>query len=302
MARLWRSIKHKAWDWFYQDLRHGWKDFPPWENDVIIRCRGSWKALIPLLLIHLVVWERIEKHISAVHDLWHSLIFPVWFRWCGGLLHWFSHIHLWSSTELMMMMMMGVGRGDLSDGCGCMLLLHHYLHREACSISVIPANCSLPLLAQHPFTATTLNPPAWKTNAMDRSFHRYVSAADKAATLQQQRRRRHWSITHAYNPTHSYRFKETPFAAFFRCSQALQTFPLSWVPRQDQHSAADRHTTNATPLPKTDNKEATLAITLWSRCCFVTNLSRKGRKRELYLTVEVLEEKPPLTVRWDAPD
>lgn len=154
--------------------------------------------------------------------------------------------------------------GPYSGGCGCMLQRHHYIHREACSLtaSVIPANCFHPLVYQHPYTATALNPPALKNQHGGLWFQRIAASIDTSLLLVKQQLCSSSSsrggdvgsgpsCMHASSPTHSSGCKETPFTAcVFRCSQTLRTFPLSWEPRQDQHSAAHRHTTNVTPPPQ----------------------------------------------------
>lgn len=89
----------------------------------------------------------------------------------------------------------------------CMLQLHHYHSWEGYNPtgSTVPPNYSHPLLYQHPYCNNTWS-PSQKINRVDSEsrgsvahVHRYIFAADQAATLQQQQQQRF--VPHTYHCT-----------------------------------------------------------------------------------------------------
>lgn len=125
-----------------------------------------------------------------------------------------------------------------SDGCDCVLQLHHYLHGEACSPtgSVIPSNGPLPLLYQHPFCNNTTTRQPGKNKHGGSWIQRISASIDTYLLMIKQQLR---SSGGGFGPACMRTTVHIPLGAkrqichcsFFRCSQTPQTFPLSWGKR-----------------------------------------------------------------------
>lgn len=132
--------------------------------------------------------------------------------------------------------------------CSYMLHLHHYIHFLWGSNPHRKCDTCKPRPSTTPSTATTLNPPTMKNIHGGLWCQRIAASIDTSLLLIKQQLCSRSSSSNCgdggsgpscmHTTLHIPMGAETRFTAFFpRCSQTLQTFPLSWEPRQDQHSA-----------------------------------------------------------------